>query len=185
MNLDAIKPRDDGKYSPNLYRWLNSKRAKAFGSHQAFEIVGMNGKYADVWRPHLIIIGDGSAERGVGGRNLGDIICGVRGVWSQSFHYEPSFKLRDITAEFWAEYERIGRCAWDQGHGLHMVGASNRWNYVAGGRQRECNWCGRVFEAETKVEPVIEFKERTIWAPYQASKPATLLHPMGSMGEEA
>lgn len=182
LNLDAIKPDASGKYSPLLYKWLKSKRfSHARHVVQTGSIIDRNVR-SEHWRPREIIIGD-LHDGYIGGRNLGDIICGSHGVKSQGFAYAVHlFGGVEITDQFWSEYQRIGRCAWDHSHTLHMIGDENRWHYIAGGRQRECQWCGRVFEVERRVivEPP---KTREIWSEYRASAPATLLHPMGSMGE--
>lgn len=193
-DMASITPDKLGKYSPLLFKWLNHKHQKTWCrptpnvfQAQVETLEGRDG-WLDHWRPRDLIIGRGEfladgTPVGIGGRRLADIICGIRGALTQGFSYGPGFGLRDITAEFWAEYERIGRCAWDHDHGMSMTGDESRWHYIAGGRQRECQWCGRVFEAEVAIEPVIAFKERTTWSEYRSSVPATLLHPMGSMGE--
>lgn len=192
LNLAAIKPDASGKYSPLLYKWLTHKSRKPWHFQNVFQChdrIEGGGVYTEHWRSRELIIGHGEFREdgtilGIGGRTVGDIICGVRGSLTEGFYYGPAFGLRDITAEFWATYQRIGRCAWDHSHTLHMIGDESRWHYIAGGRQRECQWCGRVFEAITTMVPVIEFKERTDWSEYAASATSTLLHPMGSMGEE-
>lgn len=182
MNVENIKPDASGKYSPLLYKWLKSKRFSR--ARQVFQSGTMNdfSVYSDHWRPREIIIGNLN-DGFVSGRRLGDIICGVHGVKSNSFAYfAHSFNLREITEEFWAKYERIGRCAWDHPHSLHMIGSQGRWHYIAGVRKRECAWCGRVFEAETRT--VVETKEITSWVEYQSKAPATLLFPCDDMGRD-
>lgn len=109
---------------------------------------------------------------GIGGRCLRDIISGQRGVLTQGYYYGSAFGFRDITAEFWEKYEKYGRCVWDVKHQMYMIGDENRWHYIAFNK-RECKWCGHVQE---KIEGH--------WIDYKSSKPAELLHPMGSMGEE-
>lgn len=186
IDLNTIKPDATGKYSPLLYKWLTSKRF-SYARHvfQTGSMLDRNVR-SEYWRPREIIIGERHADRAtVDGRNLGDIICGSRGVKSQGYAYVVhGFNVVDITDQFWAEYERIGRCAWDHSHSLHMIGDENRWHYIAGGRQRECQWCGKVFEMQVTATPSIIFtEERYSWTEYRDSVPATLLHPMGSMGE--
>ena len=179
IDLNKIKPEASGKYSPLLYKWLTHKRRKPWNYKNVFQChnrIDGNGYY-DHWRAAEFIIGHGDFCEdgkivGIGGRSIRDIICGQRGVLTQGFHYGPGLWLRDVTEEFWATYERIGRCTWDHIHGLHMIGDENRWHYITGGRKRECNWCGHIQEK-------IEGK----WVDYKSSKQSDILHPMGSMGE--
>ena len=184
MNLEIIRPRADGKYSPLLHKWLSSARFKrARQVYQAGSILDRS-EHNERWRSGEIIIGENYKDGFVGGRNLSDIICGRRGVKSMGYAYSVAgFNLREITDEFWTEYVLIGRCAWDHDHGMPMIGDEGRWHYIAGGRQRECQWCGRVFEAETTT--TVEVKTRKFWREYLNYEPSTLLHPMGSMGEAA
>lgn len=193
MNLDAIKPDGTGKFSQLLYKWLKHKGRKPWHYQHVFqakrETISGRDDWAEHWRARDLIIGHGEFdEKGnptlIGGRRVSDIICGINGAMSNGFSYSSAFGLRDITAEFWATYERIGRCAWDHSHTLPMIGDENRWHYIAGGRQRECQWCGRVFEMEATGSPTVIFTEqRHQWVEYRDSAPATLLHPMGSCGE--
>lgn len=191
LKLDTIKPDASGKYSPLLHKWLTSKKRVWFDYQHVFQTkfcFDPSQGFRDHWSPNEIIIGHGDFDKsgapcGIGGRKLRSIISGERGSNASGFYWTRGHGFRDITAEFWATYQRIGRCAWDHSHTMHMIGDENRWHYIAGGRQRECQWCGRVFEAITTMVPVIEFKERTDWSEYAASAPATLLHPMGSCGE--
>ena len=174
IDIEKFKPDETGKYSPLLYKWLKSKRFSY--ARQVFQTGSLMDRSvrSEHWRPREIIIGEMHADRAtVIGRNLGDIICGARGVKSQGYAYGVhGFNVVDITDQFWAEYERIGRCAWDHSHSLHMIGSENRWHYTVLG-QRECNWCGHV---QDKLEGK--------WVDYNSSKPSEILHPMGSMGEE-
>jgi hypothetical protein len=194
LNLDAIQPNPLGKYSPLLYKWLTHKRQKIWNPpvptvlQTQIETVSGRKGWRDHFRPRDLILGRGEFDQnglpiGIGGRRLSDIICGARGVLSHGFYYSAGFGLRDVTEAFWSEYERIGRCAWDRDHTLHMIGDEKRWHYIAGGRQRECQWCGRVFEVERTT--VVYVREREVWTEYRPTVPATVLHPMGSMGEEA
>ena len=184
INVEKFKPDSTGKYSPLLYKWLKSKRFSY--ARQVFQTGSMIDRNvrSDQWRPREILIGD-LHDGYISGRNLGDIICGTHGVKSHGFAYTANgFNAIEITNEFWATYERIGRCVWDHSHTLHMIGDENRWHYIGGGRQRECQWCGRVFEKTVKLKTVIEFKEVENWNEYQHSKKSSLLVPMGSMGED-
>ena len=179
IDFEKFKPDISGKYSPLLYKWLNHKHQKAFGRNFVFQChnrINGNGFY-DHWRHLEIIIGspdyheDGRIA-GISGRCLRDIICGSHRVNTQGYYYGAGFGLRDITSEFWEKYEKHGRCAWDEKHQMHMVGDDNRWNYISGGKLRECNWCGHIQE---EIEGY--------WVDYKSSKPSDILHPMGSMGE--
>lgn len=186
MNIENIKPDSSGKYSPLLYKWLVSKRfINARSVFQSGSFVDRS-VFSEQWRPREIIIGTNYKDGFVGGRNLGDIICGERGVKSVGYAYSViGFNLRDITDEFWSAYERDGRCAWDHSHSIPMVGDESRWIDIGGVNRRECQWCGKVFEAHKKIDQSIEFKERVIWNEYKHIRKSSLLYPMGSMGEAA
>lgn len=180
IDVEKFKPDATGKYSPLLYKWLTSKKRVSFDFQHVFQSAHFLDKskgFREHWSMNEIIIGHGDFDDdgtpcGIGGRKRGSIIRGERGSSACSFYWTRGHVFRDITDQFWAEYERIGRCAWDHSHTLHMVGAQTRWHYTVLG-QRECNWCGHVQEE-------LEGK----WVDYKSSKPSEILHPMGSMGEE-
>jgi len=96
-----------------------------------------------------IVVGHGEfdangAPLGIGGRSIGSIIRGDRGEAATTFWFSSRFGLRDITEEFWSEYERIGRCAWDKNHRISMIGDENRYSVSEDGKTRQCNWCGDI-----------------------------------------
>lgn len=177
-NFEKFKPDFTGKYSPLLYKWLTHKHQLAFGRNYVFQChnrIDGDGFYSH-WRSMEIIIGNADYQEngkiaGISGRCLRDILSGNRGVNTQGYYYGAAFGLRDITEEFFKKYEQYGRCVWDLKHQMHMIGDEDRWNYISIDR-RECNWCGHTQE-------MIEGK----WIDYKSSKPSSILHPMGSMGE--
>ena len=179
MGIQQFKPDGTGKYSQNLFKWLTKNPRH----RQVFQTTSMFGckVFHETWRLRDITIGqirDGSVY--VSGRNLGDITAKVRGVMSMNYAYTKGiWQLKEITDEFWAAYLQKGRCVWDAEHGMYMQNDENRYSYEDG--FRVCNWCGAVHEA--KRETTVEVKTREFWVPYRDTTPASLLHPMGSLGE--
>lgn len=159
FNLEAIRPvGDSGKYSPALYSWLHSKCGSR--CRQVFQtkniIDGL--EYSNPWRVSEIIIGERYGDGYVGGRKLSCIVGQLYGVKSTRFAYsEAQWELREITDEFWAEYERVGRCVWDSTHSIPMIGDKNR--YTVNGNVRTCNWCGEKHRLFVKKRMVIERTE--------------------------
>lgn len=190
INFETIRPDGTGKFSPLLYKWLTSPRRRSFDYQHVFQTANFldpREVFRDNWSMNEIIIGHGDFDQhgnacSIGGRKLRSIIAVERGSKGMSFYYTAAWKLRDISEQFWAEYQRIGRCAWDHSHTLHMIGDDKRFHYIAGGRQRECLWCSRVFEVELRIleqKPTV----KEVWSEYRESVPATLLYPMSSCGE--
>lgn len=182
FDLNAVRPRPDGKYSPELHRWLRREGRNKCGVFQRnIDPIFGEPTTAGVWSPSSILIGFADDDGWILGNSLREIVLArARQRWAIPIGTEG---YRVITDEFWAEYVRDGRCAWDREHRMHMVGDGNRWHYHSCGRGRRCRWCGaeQVSNVERRVEVVETVRE--VWAPYRASVPAAVTWPRGSMGE--
>ncbi len=161
LDLSAIAPREDGKYSPFLWKWL-----KKHQRHQVFHLLKdrIDGSPVQLgpmgWkRVRNIWIGDVDSWF-IGGNSLGAIITGqARGHgWALPWH---NIGYCEITEEFWAAYIARGRCAWDPDHFLHMIGDERRFTTIGG--TRRCEWCGQWQEA--RVRKTVRIKRERIWTP--------------------
>lgn len=165
MNLQAIKPDDTGKYSPLLYKFLTSLKAKKFGYNRIYKCGSVQNRSVryDKLLMNKVIIGSEISDGCVSGRTLGSILRGARGDATQVFCFSvEGYNMLDITEHFFAEYERIGRCIWDQDHTNYMVDSDKRFTMLSE-IERLCNWCGKHFVGERKeyikVTPYIDWKE--------------------------
>ena len=145
LDVQAIDPRNGGKYSLNLYQWLTKRDDKM-----------------RAWASRVYRDADGSlfvgwpSESHPGefiGARMGHILCyGSRaGLWCYS-----SLALEEIP-DFWARYTAVGRCAIDVDHTMSFIGDENRWKQT--GDTRVCQWCG----AKQHLERWTETVEREAW----------------------
>lgn len=152
LDIEAINPKRHSKYSANLYKWLKQSRNVAFNRTRVFLLPDDDGQYIS-WKPRQILIGslyDGC----VGGRRLSDILCGSRGVFSNTYCYPPAFKFIDITDEFWSEYIRDGRCAIDRSHIGFFSRDESRYQHA--GSTRKCRWCGKWFNKVIRKQVTVQ-----------------------------
>lgn len=184
LNLAAIKPNSSGKYSPLLYKVLFREENRNGVFQRTIDPISGEPTTPGVWSISSIVIGTHDEEYYVFGHSLREILHNKARpgfAWAYPLGRDG---CRDITDEFWAAYERDGRCVWDRDHSMSMVGDGNRWHYHSGGRGRRCRWCGteQTMIRERQIE-VVE-KVREVWTPYCPSVPAAITWPRGSMGEE-
>lgn len=126
LNVALIAPERGTKYSPNLYRWLTSKRNKTRMS--ALRV------YRDTegafWIGMLV-------GRELFGSKLIAVLCnGAR---------EETAAWQGIDAVeipgFWDRYTVDGRCAIDEDHTMGFINGESRWS--VSGDARTCQWCGK------------------------------------------
>ena len=142
-DLEAIRPENGAKYSPNLYAWLTVKRqgrltprARLAGVHLAAN--------AEPW------IGYPRHDAGFIGQRLSHVLdegagAGI-GAWRRlgQLQFVPGF---------WPRYVQVGRCAFDHAHTSLQMYAEHRWS--RNGDTRRCRWCGigsQVLVRWTEVE---------------------------------
>lgn len=126
LTLDAINPAQGAKFSPNLYAFLRSdSRAVML-------------RFARVYRSTDDTLWLGYVHDGVftGARMMSVVCQGARtAVFTQ---LGLASKLVEV-ANFWADYQRDGRCAIDPDHVIFFTGDDTRWTGV--GEDRKCAWC--------------------------------------------
>lgn len=116
------------------------------------------GREITVWQSPYILIG--RADRGdIIGTRLSAILSARKQNSDRWCHAGEAKRHRDITAAFWATYDRIGRCAFDPAHLLGFMQDEDR--FVMDGNVRVCTWCG------SRHERRIVQQVRTVeqWAP--------------------
>lgn len=128
LDIEAINPVKDGKYSPNLYRWLK-KRDEI---HRAWNSRVFRDSKGVLW---VGVLDDCYL---IGAKLVG-VLC--NGTKEQSRAYPQGGNLEEI-ADFWPRYIRDGRCAIDTDHSMYFMGDEGRWSID--GETRRCLWCGNA-----------------------------------------
>lgn len=147
-HFEEYKPKEKGKsdfYSWNLYRWLRKQ------SKEKIDVLKKTKIYQD--EDGILYIGSryDKEEKNVSGFRLRALCStGSNNKFPTVFWHPKSYKWKDVTDEFYAEYERIGVCA------IHGDFA-HEWKYSVAKTIRYCRHCKkREFK---KVEMV----ERVYW----------------------
>ena len=149
LDVRAIDPRNGPKFSPNLYRWLTSRKHQ----HRAWT--------SRVYR-------DADGVMWIGMLDLGDLIgCTLNSVLCNGAQENSAcwVNLRGLqeVADFWVRYMSDGRCAIDIEHTTYFIGDDTRW--TQNDDARHCLWCGKVQQVFTRwTEP----KERKEWRTVQS-----------------
>lgn len=143
LDVQAVHPRNGAKYSPNLHRWLTSRKRK----HRA-------------WTSRVYRDADGVLW--VGMLDMGDLIgAKLYGVLCNGAQEDSAcwVNLRGLVevADFWPRYVRDGRCAIDQEHARYFVGDDTRWS--VSGDTRACRWCGKARQVLTRWTEAVERQE--------------------------
>lgn len=129
-NIDAIHPRNGAKYSPNLHKWVKAQKRP----DQLQVLRDIEGR---LWIGHVDDCGDGHWLHGC---RLMGVLCNGLKEERMAYHFKGHLKSPDVIHDFWAQYERDGRCATDREHSLFFVGDETRW--ARSGDTRQCTWCG-------------------------------------------
>jgi hypothetical protein len=144
-----------GRYSGNLYDWLERAQRKYAGKAlrwwgvYAYEpgVVDCDsqvfawGSCTASW----LYIGMTDGEGYLYGSRLSEVITLGREVSRWAYPLLGDQAL-DITDAFWSRYLQQGKCAFDAGHLLYR----DEDRYVTEGDRRQCQWCQRVeLRAET------------------------------------
>lgn len=144
------------KYSPNLWRFLNSKssgiqsflrRARVFRAKNGELWIGCPDKMR------------GGATGIFWGTRLLRILSQERpSIRNCEIVERPLFYMKEIVG-FWRSYERIGRCAIDTSHETDFV-EGYRWSYEPGSEVRVCRWCKKCRQFKKRTEVI---RERITW----------------------
>ncbi|HOW51781.1 MAG TPA: hypothetical protein PLV42_07035 [bacterium] len=169
--LKAVRPaglkegRSD-KYSVNLYRFFKRMLDKD-----------------RILAPHrLRVWKDQGNHWWFGFPDRGNEFYGVRfiTVISRGYRKDEVFcflktpMVEEITAEFYEQYRKIGRCIYHmQGshhieHDDYMLHTDGRYTMSADGKRRTCNWCGR----KQKMMVVREVTKKECWEDIAERRPA-------------
>lgn len=127
LDLSLIAPERGAKYSPNLYRWLSSKRnsSRSWNSRVYCDTSG------EMWIGLL----DG---RELFGSKLISVLC------NGAIEDTAAWQNIDVVeiSDFWALYVADGRCAIDPMHCIFFTDDATRWS--VSGDTRACQWCGKA-----------------------------------------
>jgi len=141
------------KHSPNFEKFLKKPRNKNYKRVYIKKLDDYNMPVVS-WKPSLIYVGlygDGYLH----GARLAPILCGDFETWA----FAVGNGVREITDEFWKQYERDGRCAFDRDHRMHFQNDEDRFTII--GATRRCNWCGEWHERH--IEKRVQIERREIW----------------------
>lgn len=130
--LQAVKPGNHPKYSPNFHEWL-TKLVGTWNDRypvQVFERIPELG-----FDPGYLLVGIQYEDQIIGSRLMHILATGKRAE-------QYSFDARDYeeVPSFVGRYVAIGRCAIDPEHKQNFIGDESRWVYVDGST-RLCQWC--------------------------------------------
>lgn len=154
VHLASISPKNGPKYSPNLYRWMRSRKSWWRDQVVAYRdtktdllYLGYFDEVPSDWLSAAMlnrILGVGSAAT----------VCAYR---NHDFEMVPGF---------WSEYVRLGRCRVDPDHRQYFIGDETRWVYD-GEDVRYCAWCGECRQVRTqkRVTQTIE-----VWESMEAGR---------------
>jgi hypothetical protein len=145
-DLKAINPANGPKFSPNLHKFLSSRR------HQAS--LRLQRVYVDAEkRLWLGYIHDGLLT---GARLMRVLTDGAK---TETASFIGLGELVEVP-EFWQKYQAFGRCAIDPEHRMPFTNDDTRWSIQ--GDRRSCLWCGQHHQRQQQriVEEV-----RTEWVP--------------------
>lgn len=170
--LNSVRPAVDNtsdKYSWNLYRWLRQyTRSNHFKYHPRIEVAQLTTRDGRPW--------GGTEKFCTGSLFLGYLDPDSENMWFTgarlaSILVEPFPKGEnrlsrnigamsiagsiDHTDKFWMDYANHGRCAFDPGHALAMLGDEGRFINVSDDHRR-CTWCGFEQHKETVEKTVTE-----------------------------
>jgi hypothetical protein len=148
MSFDTsrIAGLEGDRYSPNLRQWMRSR------SQRAYRIAVYRNSDGQLYIGQLFEDDHGWFH----GSRLNEVLC--NGAKANSWAFSPSQLSLTIIPDFWARYERIGRCAIDVAHDRYFVGESTRW--LTDGDTRSCLWCG---EHTQRLHRWTEMVERERW----------------------
>lgn len=143
VQLKNLAPSRSPGFSPNLHRWL---RACGTGRHQGLVLdtvyqvqAGSNLSRSIgagtlvVGQPYAAYAGD----KDVSGVRLIEVL--VNGTQAGRFCLVSAADSLEPVSDFWARYQKVGRCAFDPNHQEHFMGA-DRYMTVDG--VKTCLWCG-------------------------------------------
>jgi len=144
----------NGKYSHNLAKWVKGK--KDWPIHAVFSkfnfIDGSIIEYDHTkTQTGNIIICAGEPKKGwAHGRRLSSILCGERGVFSESYAFQPSFIIVPLPDNWWDSYIIFGKCFIDPEHKMY---GHERWGLSDDATERTCLWCGHTQYKHTEMIP--------------------------------
>ena len=143
LDVQTVHPKNGAKYSPNLHKWLTSRKRP----HRAWT--------SRVYRDADGVLYIGMMDNGdLIGAKLYAVLC--NGAQAESWCYTKTRGMVEIT-DFWPRYLVEGRCAIDPEHARYFVGDDTRWTQE--GDMRACLWCGKARQALARWTEAVERQE--------------------------
>jgi hypothetical protein len=143
VSIGLIGPRNGGRFSPNLYKWI-----KSHSNHEMLDVYKSDDS--------TLYIGYEPEGGFFTGSKLIEVLCQGKSASSWAFAMSSIGPL-NIGEGFWDEYERIGRCAIDTNHDMNFVSSDGRWSIV--GKTRYCMWCRECTQTLREWQEMVDRSE--------------------------
>jgi len=146
VELESINPRSNPAFSPNLFKWVRSRRPRNCPDTMVRERVYSvlpDTLLAKVYGEGALFIGHPfssySGDSDFSGAPLMHVLCNgpQSGGWCVAGGVPQLVEVED----FWPRYLQVGRCAIDPKHGRHFF-AADRYREHDG--VTTCLWCAAV-----------------------------------------
>lgn len=156
--LEKIKPRNakvSDKYSANFYAFVRT--------HKHYLTVLQHGPSGDLYLTDANWNDPEDNWNCIMGAKVWMILCGQKvgpgagftGCWAGVLKKD----CEDITASFWPDYIKRGRCVFDPTHDGWLMNGESRFTKF--GNNCRCNWCGKWFRK--KIKKIVKIERKEIW----------------------
>ena len=154
--IASVDPKVHEKYSPNFYKFLS--RLPAYLKEGKLEFYIRQYKADGESEPGQLTLGYVGDNEGHTEVRVIQVLClsRVPREVSRMFStvYDPDKNMTWTPfPELWADYTRVGRCAFDPHHNRSFSNNMNRWDFKDG-THRTCNWCG-LQQVSKKIRRVV------------------------------
>lgn len=147
-SIADLSPNLGAAYSPNLYQWLHRRgtgRNEGVVLDRVYR-VRAGSKLADHYGAGALLIGSPfeayEGDTDVSAVRMMEVLC--HGAAATTVCLAGALGSLDEVPDFWASYQRIGRCAIDLEHKTSFVGSVR---YTTTNGISTCLWCGRQHPA--------------------------------------
>lgn len=153
LDVTQIAPDCGEKFSPNLYRWLTSRRDTTC----ADALIGSSSRilasrvYQDP--SGTLWIGALFHDRELIGSRLMSVLCNGASESTAAWQNVDAVEVPD----FWARYMKDGWCAIDVDHTMSFIGDLSRWR--VSGDSRSCQWFGNVSQVLKRWTKTVQCEE--------------------------
>jgi hypothetical protein len=135
-------------YSPNPYQWFRRRatgRKEGLGLNHVYQ-VRAGSKLADHCGAGALLIGSPyeayEDDADLSAVRMMEVLC--HGAAATTSCLAGALNALDELPDFWAAYQRIGRCAIDVEHKTSFVDSAR---YTTANVVKTCLWCGQQYRA--------------------------------------